>query len=248
MLNNFLCDNEIFHYRKIPFKNFFKYKICSILINIKKIKKLNKLVFFSVNKFNIFSINLKEYGSPKKDLYTFINEQLQKRYNSKNKHDIYLLTSPRFFGYIFNPISIYFISYKKKIKYIIYEVRNTHHEKHMYFKKINQRSKRKHVIDKKFYVSPFLKMNLKYFFSIFFSKKKINIRINVLGKNEKLYTGMDITCMKLNDKNLLKMAFKRAFFAQKIIIMIHFQAIKIFFKKSKFNFKNKNIKNNHSYS
>ena len=72
--------------------------------------------------------------------------------------------------------------------------------------------------------------------------------INAKNKHEKLYTGMNIKFINLTDKNLLFTAFKRFFYAQKIMIMIHYQAIKIFFKKGKFNFKNKRIKNNYSFS
>jgi DUF1365 family protein len=118
----------------------------------------------------------------------------------------------------------------------------------MYFKKLNLKNIKKHSINKKLYVSPFLKMNLKYFFSVILKKTGIKIMINVLSKKERLYTGMNIKFVILNDKNLFLMALKRLFYAQKIIIMIHFQAIKILFKKGKFNFKSKTIKNNFSYS
>tara|TARA_Y100001958_G_C21212265_1_gene537872 strand:- start:962 stop:1708 length:747 start_codon:yes stop_codon:yes gene_type:complete len=248
MLNNFLCESEVYHSRKSPFKNHFTYKVCSIFFDIKNINKLNNLRLISINKFNIFSIYMKEYGNLKSNLYSFITKKLRDKYNTKKKYSIFLLTSPKFFGYIFNPISIYFIYYKKKIEYIIYEVRNTHHEKHMYFKKLNSNNVKMHRINKKLYVSPFLKMNLKYFFSIVFKKNGLKIMINAKNKHEKLYTGMNIKFINLTDKNLLFTAFKRFFYAQKIMIMIHYQAIKIFFKKGKFNFKNKRIKNNYSFS
>ena len=248
MLDNFLCESEVYHSRKQPFKNTFNYKICSIFFDLKNIKKLNKLKCISINKFNIFSINLKEYGNLKGNLYSFIIKKLKDNYNTKKNYSIFLLTSPKFFGYIFNPISIYFVYYKKKIEFIIYEVRNTHQEKHMYFKKLNAYNLKKHQINKKFYVSPFLKMNLKYFFNINFKKNGLKIMINAISKKEKLYTGMNIKFINLTDKNLLFTAIKRFFYAQKIMIMIHYQAIKILFKKRNFNFKDKKIKNNYSFS
>ena len=248
MLNNFLCESDVYHARKLPFKNHFNYKICSIFFDIKNIKKLKNLKFISLNKFNIFSINLKEYGNLTGNLYSFIINKLKSKYKVNKNYNIFLLTSPKFFGYIFNPISIYFVYYKKKIEFIIYEVRNTHHEKHMYFKKLNAYNLKKHQINKKFYVSPFLKMNLKYFFNINFKKNGLKIMINAISKKEKLYTGMNIKFINLTDKNLLFTAIKRFFYAQKIMIMIHYQAIKILFKKRNFSFKDKKIKNNYSFS
>lgn len=248
MLNNFLCENEVFHMRKVPFYNHFNYKICSMLFNIKNINSFKNLKIFSINKFNIFSINLRDYGNFSDNLYSFIIKKIKKNYNIKKNYTIHLLTSPKFLGYVFNPISVYFVSYKNKIEFLIYEVKNTHHEKHMYFKKVNKKNLKNHSFDKKFYVSPFLKMNLKYFFKIILKKNGMKILINALSKKEKLFTGMNIKYISLNDKNLIIMALKRIFYAQKIIIMIHYQAIKILFKKGKFNFKNKKIKNNYSFS
>ena len=242
MLNNFLCENEVFHTRKVPFHNHFNYKICSVIFNINNLSNLKNLKMLSFNKFNIFSICLKDYGNLKGNLYSFIINKIKKNYT------IYLLTSPKFLGYVFNPISIYFVSYKNKIEFLIYEVKNTHHEKHMYFKKVNSKNLKNHSFNKKFYVSPFLKMNLKYFFKIILKKKGMKVMINAISKKEKLYTGMNIKYYNLNDKNLIIMAIKRIFYAQKIMIMIHYQAIKILFKKGKFNFKNKKIKNNYSFS
>tara|TARA_B100000963_G_C22631865_1_gene675348 strand:+ start:2626 stop:3372 length:747 start_codon:yes stop_codon:yes gene_type:complete len=248
MLNNYLCDSEIYHLRKQPFKNYFNYKICSIIFDIKRTKEINNLKLLSINKFNIFSINFNDYGNLKGNLYSFIIRKLKKKYKTNKKYSVHLLTSPKFLGYIFNPISIYFVSYKEKIKYIIYEVRNTHHEKHMYFKKLSLNITKKHSINKKFYVSPFLDMDLKYFFSIILKKRGLKVMINALSKKEKLYTGMNIKFTRLSDKNLFFMAVKRLFYAQKIMILIHFQAIKIFFKRSKFNVKIRKIKNNFSFS
>jgi len=59
---------------------------------------------------------------------------------------------------------------------------------------------------------------------------------------------MKLKKYKLNDLNLLKLGLRRLFYAQKIIILIHYQAIKILLKKAKFNFKKKKSKNTYSFS
>ena len=102
-------------------------------------------------------------------------------------------------------------------------------------------------------------------FSIgFFSDKKILISPKLRFLFQLIIVALSIFLLKLeisssrliffdnllenSSFNLLFTAFKRFFYAQKIMIMIHYQAIKIFFKKGKFNFKNKRIKNNYSFS
>ena len=248
MLGNYVCDNKVFHSRIKPFKNYFSYNICSVIFDLKKINKLKNLKFLSINKFNIFSINLRDYGNYDQKLYEFLIKMINKKYKKNKDYNIYLLTSPKFLGYIFNPISIYFVVYKKKIEFVIYEVRNTHGEKHMYFKKIRNNKSITHNINKKLYVSPFLKMDLKYFFKLNIHKKKIKILIDAYKNNEILKTGMFLKNYNLNDKNLLNIALKRLFYAQKIIILIHYQAIKILLKKAKFNFKKRIATNTNSFS
>lgn len=248
MLNNSICDNQVFHTRTKPFYNHFNYNICSVIINLKDLNPVKKLKLLSINKFNIFSINFHEYGNYNNNPYIFVKNSIKRKFNIKKNYDIFLITSPKFLGYIFNPISLYFVCYNKKIEFVVYEVRNTHDEKHMYFKKISNLQNISHTINKKLYVSPFLKMNLKYFFKLKIKKKNINILINAYKKNEFLKTGMKLKKYKLNDLNLLKLGFRRLFYAQKIIILIHYQAIKILLKKAKFNFKKKKSKNTYSFS
>ena len=105
----------------------------------------NKLFLFSVNSLNLFSFFFKNHGERNENanLKYFILKQISKRFNDKKNYTIYLYCTPSLLGYVFNPISIYLCkNYKNEIKYICYEVKNTHHEQHCYFIKINKKSKK----------------------------------------------------------------------------------------------------------
>ena len=244
MLKNKICDTYIFHHRKKPFNNFFSYNALSLLLNLKEIESLKKPFLFSINKLNIFSFYEIDHGSRIKgeNLYKIIRKKITKNFNFKKDLDIYILSSPRFLGYVFNPISIYFCYHKKKIKYIVYEVKNTHHEQHTYYKKINSRVF-KHTIKKKLYVSPFLSMNIKYYFNVMVKKNKINVNIDAINSNSMLKTGLIAKNYVFNNKNLLYFGLKRIFYAQKIMLMIHYQALISKIKKEKFYFKKKILYN-----
>jgi DUF1365 family protein len=137
---------------------------------------------------------------------------------------------------------------RNKIKYICYEVKNTHHEQHCYFVRIKKKSKKIYSeLKKKFYVSPFLQMNLKYKFYLFNSKNNFLLNINVYKKNQMiLKTGISSKASVLNSHSLIYSLIKNLFFAQKIMILIHYQAIKIFKKQKSFFSKPK--KNNDTVS
>ena len=155
----------------------------------------------------------------------------------KKKYTVYLYCTPSFLGYVFNPISIYLCKNdKKEIKYICYEVKNTHHEQHCYFIKIKKNSKKIYSeLKKKFYVSPFLQMNLEYKFYLTNNKNNFLLNIDVFKKNQIiLKTGISSKTFSLNSISLIYNLIKNVFFAQKIMILIHYQAIKIFNKQKTF--------------
>lgn len=233
-----LQPGSVFHKRIYPYNHQFKYKTVSALINLDELDIINKLFLFSVNSFNLFSFFFKDHGerndnNPK----YFILKNITKKFNDKTKYTIYLYCTPSFFGYVFNPISIYLCKDKKnKIKYVCYEVKNTHHEQHCYFIKIKKKSEKIYSkLQKKFYVSPFLQMNLKYKFYLFNKKNIFLLNIDVYKKNQIiLKTGISSKTVALNNMTLIYYFIKNLFFAQKVIILIHYQAIKIFIKQKTF--------------
>ena len=242
---------SVFHKRIFPYNHQFKYKTLSALINLEELNSINNLFLFSINSFNIFSLFFKDHGERKENSNPkyFILKNIVKKFNDRKKYTIYLYCTPSFFGYVFNPISIYLCkNHKNQIKYICYEVKNTHHEQHCYFIKIKKNSKIIHSeLKKEFYVSPFLQMNLKYKFYLSINKNNFLLNIDVYKKNQIiLKTGISSKTETLNSISLIFNLIKNLFFAQKVMILIHYQAIKIFKKQKSFFFKPK--KNNDTVS
>jgi DUF1365 family protein len=232
---------RVFHQRINPIKYNFNYKTLSVLINLNELEVINKLFFFSINSLNLFSFYFKDHGkriasSNPKD---FIEEKIYKKFRDKRKYSIYLYCTPTFLGYVFNPISVYLCkNSRNEIKYICYEVKNTHHEQHSYFLKIKKKYNNKiySELNKKFYVSPFLQMQLKYKFSLANNKNNFSLSVDVYNKSQLiLKTGINSNSKPLSNVSLICELIKNLFFSQKIMILIHYQAIKIF-KKQKFFF------------
>ena len=67
------------------------------------------------------------------------------------------------------------------------------------------------------------------------SNRQFLLNIDVYKKNKiMLKTGISSKDIKLNNISLIINLFKNLFFAQKIMILIHYQAIKIFIKQKSF--------------
>ena len=131
----------ITHKRFKPKKHFFCYKAFSLLIDLNEIEDLDKNInFFSYNKFNILSFYDVDHGPRDGSfLKQWVKKNLVKAKINIKGGSVKLLCFPRFFGYVFNPLSIFYCYDKKSnLKAILYEVKNTFNEQHTYiFKKIN---------------------------------------------------------------------------------------------------------------
>ena len=240
---------NVIHKRFKPKIHFFKYKVFSILLDISEIDILDKsLKIFSYNKFNIVSFYDADHGprdgtSIKEWVIKNLNDN---RINTENIK-IKLLCYPRIFGYVFNPLSVFFIYNKKsELISILYEVKNTFGEQHTYvFKTKENENYIKHTCKKKFHVSPFIEMDCTYFFKILKPSEKISVIIDQYDEEGKLlYASQDGDRIELNNKNLVLSYLRHPLMTFKIIVAIHFEAFKLWTKGIKFVKKRLKIKNN----
>ena len=65
----------------------------------------------------------------------------------------------------------------------------------------------------------------------------ISLQINAKNKTMNLLTGLKTNEINFSNTNVLKESLLNLFFSQKIMFLIHYQAIKIFIKSKKFFFK-----------
>ena len=240
---------NVIHKRFKPKIHFFKYKVFSILLDISEIDILDKsLKIFSYNKFNIVSFYDADHGprdgtSIKEWVIKNLNDN---RINTENIK-IKLLCYPRIFGYVFNPLSVFFIYNKNsELISILYEVKNTFGEQHTYiFKTKENENYIKHTCKKKFHVSPFIEMDCTYFFKILKPSEKISVIIDQYDEEGKLlYASQDGDRIELNNKNLVLSYLRHPLMTFKIIVAIHFEAFKLWTKGIKFVKKRFKIKNN----
>ena len=247
--NSSIYNGTVIHKRFKPKVHFFKYNVFSILIDISEINLLDRnLKIFSYNKFNIVSFYDADHGprdgTPVKD---WVIKNLKKNQINTEDIKIKLLCYPRIFGYVFNPLSVFYIYNKySELISILYEVKNTFGEQHTYiFKYKENENPIKHSCKKKFHVSPFIEMNCTYFFKILKPCEKISVIIDQHDEEGKLlYASQDGNRIELNNKNLFLSYIKHPLMTLKIIAAIHFEAFKLWSKGIKFIKKKLNIKNN----
>ena len=243
-----IYNGTVIHKRFKPKIHFFKYKVFSLLIDLSELNFLDKNVsFFSYNKFNLISFFDKDHGERNgTSLIEWVKKNLKENEINHENIKIKLLCYPRILGYVFNPLSVFYVyNNKEELISILYEVKNTFGEQHTYIFKIENDNLLQHYCEKKFHVSPFIEMNCNYFFRILKPSEKISVIIDQYQSNEKiLFASQDGKRADLTSAELMKSYLKHPLMTFKIISAIHFEAFKLWTKGIKFIKKKLKVKNN----
>ena len=249
MISSYIYNGKVVHKRFKPKEHFFKYRVFSLLIDLSELKKIDKEIsFFSLNKFNLISFFEKDHGNrDNSDLVEWVRQNLKQNKIDTNDIKIKLLCYPRILGYVFNPLSVFFIYNKNSdLISILYEVKNTFGEQHTYvFKVDNNTNFIQNNCKKKFFVSPFMDLKSSYNFKVTHPDHNLSIIIDQRDENGKLlFASQDGIRSKLTSKNLIFSYIKHPLMTIKIISAIHFEALRLWLKGIKLVKKKINIKNN----
>ena len=230
--DSYIYNGEVIHKRFKPKVHYFRYKVFSLLIDLDELNTLNNLIpYFSYNRFNLISFYDKDHGyRDGSSLKQWVIKNLKDAGIKDQEINIKLLCYPRIFGYVFNPLSVFFVYDKSKsLIAILYEVKNTFGEQHTYVFQINSYQ---NIIEnnciKKFFVSPFMDLKSEYFFKILIPGNKLSIVIDQRDSEGKLlFASQDGKRCELTSKNLLFSYLKHPLMTFKIISAIHFEALRL---------------------
>ena len=250
MKNSCIYNGEVTHTRFKPVRHFLKYKTFSLLIDLDEIDELDKSIsIFSYNKFNIFSFYNKDHGERDGScLKKWILRNLSKLNSKENITKVKLLCYPRIFGYVFNPLSIFYCYNNDKLRVIFYEVKNTFNEQHTYIFNIKNDEEIIQKCKKKFYVSPFMDMETFYNFKLKDPDQNLSVLIKQTDAENTILTATQTGKKKeFNFMQLLINFFKYPLMTIKIMGSIHFEAFLLWKKGAIYRKRKVKIRNNMSF-
>ena len=224
------------HARTRPRRNAFHYKLCYFAIPVSEWTGGTRGGFFSIDRFNLFSIRSKDYGDGATPPGKWIAGILGEQGFSEADGEIVLLTLPRLLGYAFNPVSFWFcFDRDKQLRAVLAEVNNTFGERHCYlcFHETHEPITKtaRLVLRKMFHVSPFMEVKGSYRFRFDYDADRIGVQIDLLDEEGViLATSMSGRPQAITALGLLKTAFGYPLQTVKVVALIHYQAVKLFLK------------------
>lgn len=181
------------HTRYLPKKHKFKYSITMLFIDLDHIATAFKSnIFWSYNKSNIGSFDDENYyARNNKEVKKSVVLLIKNKIGAKVDGKIYLLTNGKYFGYCFNPVSFYYCFNKsKKLIAIVSHITNTPwSEKYAYVHECKnfKGGTKTFNFDKKFHVSPFMPMDIKYNWKFTEPKDFLYVSMDSFEKNNFMF-------------------------------------------------------------
>lgn len=229
-------EGRVMHQRFLPKSHRFTYRIFSLFINLDELDEKRR--FFSRNRFNILSFFDKDHGARDgSDVKNWAITQFTQAKTGWDGGPIYLLCFPRLWGYVFNPLAIYYaFNTDGRLNAILYQVSNTFGESHVYLLPANQVGEKvKNGCAKDFHVSPFLAMDYHYDFTLNVPGEHLSVCIDEWGED-----GRTLVATQHGERRAitpwqsLKLITKYPLMTLKVMAAIHFEALRLWRKGVKF--------------
>jgi DUF1365 family protein len=232
-MNSSLYAGRVFHARFRPKRHRLVYRVFSLLLDLDEVGDLSRrLRLFGHNRAAVFSFHDRDHGAGDGNLRDWVEAQLGAAGIRLAAPKITMLCYPRIFGYVFNPLTVWFCHDADVLTAILYEVHNTFGERRTYVIPVAPGANAvEQNCAKELYVSPFVPMECAYRFHIEPPGEKIEIRIDETDPQGMLLTASFAGARKpLNDGALLKALFAYPLMTLKVTAAIHWEALKLWTK------------------
>ena len=232
-----IYEGTVRHRRRSPVENSFYYRVFFLCLDLDELPRVfDGRWLWSVERPNIASFRRRDYLGPVDvPLDDAVRLRVAAATGRRPDGPVSVLTHPRYFGYIFNPVSFYYCFDKdgKTVEYIVAEITNTPwHERHAYVfgaegDEGRGKMKRYHFA-KEFHVSPFNSMDLDYDWRFAPPGESLSVHMSAAREGAPFF---DAT-LRLKRKDFTGSALaaclgRHPFMTAKVSAMIYWQALRL---------------------
>ena len=239
MLESGIYEGTLRHRRRQTRAHAFTYPLFMALMDIDRIPELmNTSRLTACNKNNVFSYQERDhFGDPSLTLRERLTADATAQGVAMPAGKIFLLTHLRCYGYTFNPVS-FFYCYDSdgRLEQVMAEVNNTFGETHNYWltpaQEVPAGDSKRYQFAKSFHVSPFFGLAQSYDWTFTSPGQSLTVE-NMNFENGEL--AFDSTLVlerkEWTPKNLHSVMLRFPIMTARIILAIHWQAVRLWAKK-----------------
>ena len=227
-----------FHGRKGAISNAFRYSVDFVMFDAEKTDETPAL--FSLNKGNLFCVRDRDHGgAPGQGSGAAWARDVLQRHQIRADGPLLLLAQPRSLGYVFNPVSFWLAhDADNRLIAVIAEVTNTFKDRHSYLAVKPDQSEigpdDRIVARKIFHVSPFQPIDGEYEFRFDIRDDRVGIWIDFMHGSGGVIATLTGPRRKLRNRDVVTSLLRRPFAARRVMALIHWQALVLWWKGAKY--------------
>lgn len=242
MLRESACEGWVLHRRPGPAAHAFRYPVWMLCMDVDRLGEKTLPLLSIRHRLAPLSMRQMDFprsadpDGPPEDIRTAINRRLAAQ-GLPGAEQVFLLTQPRSWGWLFNPVSFYFCYRGGLLIGVVAEVTNTPwNEVHTYVLDASSGGDALEVrFPKRFHVSPFLPMDVDYHWRIKAAGDGIEIAMRLLREGqETFFAGLYLQARPLTSASLRRGAFAYPLQNVWTLIRIYWQALRLWRKGAPF--------------
>jgi len=241
-----IYEGTIRHRRFRPVQNSFEYRLYLMYLDLDELPQILKMhPLYANERLNIATFRRRDHlGDPAVPLKQAVQDLICAKTANPSSGPVRILTHLRYFGYCFNPASFYYCynSDDTELQTIVVEIHNTPWgEEYPYVleQKLNEHTStgwRRFRFDKKFHVSPFMDMNVKYDWRFRAPGETLNVHMLLADSadNRLFDASLALKRRAISRQALTRVLIAYPLMTLKVTAMIYRQALRLLYKGAPF--------------
>lgn len=246
-LESAIYEGRVAHRRTGPREHAFAYRLYFLYLDLDELDRVfDGRALWSVERPNVVSFRRGDLlGDPASPLREAVLDRVEAELGRRPRGAVRVLTQARTFGYVFNPVSFYFVhGESRELEAIVAEITNTPWgERHAYV--LDARTARRTGdgpderlgwrFDKCFHVSPFFDMDHVYEWSFSGVGERLEVHMASLVRDEVVFTaGFVGERREITGSNLARMLVRHPLLTFRVHLAIYWQAVRLRLKRTPF--------------
>ncbi|MFV0533949.1 MAG: DUF1365 domain-containing protein [Cumulibacter sp.] len=220
---------QVFHDRRTPLEHRFRHRTYQWLVDLDEISAFpRRWRPFAAFETEDHLDNGRLGGGIREDLARFLSDR---GIELTDDDRVLMLTNPRFLGYTFNPLTVFWcIDRDGVIRAIVLEVHNTYGGRHAYLLDHDEHGSAR--IDKSFYVSPFNDVNGQYDVRVRLARDDIEVSVDLIREGRCTFSAaFRGTPRVANRRALLRVVLRHPLVTQRVSALIRLHGIWLWMRR-----------------
>jgi DUF1365 family protein len=234
-VNSAIYTGEVLHRRYVGGGNTFRYQVFYLLLDLDELGQLGQLSrLFGVNRPAWFSYRDADHGAGNGEPFKqWLAGVARDAGYAAEDWSFRVLTMPRMFGYVFNPITVVFCHRRDgSVAAMIYEVNNTFGERIAYLAPVDSdQTPIRQRCDKEMFVSPFFELRGHYDFFVNWSEMGLRVGIDYsVDDSHHMHASFNGSRQPFGARTLQRLAITHPVTTLKVTGGIHYEALKLWLR------------------